>query len=231
MDLSTNNLKPIRYRPNTSFAIPISVKPESSSRIISELDTRSRQPIVIPTITEPLSLPTYQDIEAVYLEHGIRIRVSPTRTNQPSGGRKSASKLRQHSAFVSRNPTRTSSVLHYTVANLNEPHDSRPFSALQQTSSNDFEQNHTHNVSYAQSSQINEEIHHEENYLSPSIVDSEHSNLITPEKLPLTNNTTSSATLFDDDPDLAYMSTLLRKQNGDAFRGKIEKKRKKGMIN
>jgi hypothetical protein len=43
----------------------------------------------------------------------------------------------------------------------------------------------------------------------------------------LTNNTTSSATLFDDDPDLAYMSTLLRKQNGDAFRGKIEKKKKR----
>ena len=223
MDLSTNDLKPTRYRPNTSFAVSTSHNFESPSRIISASDTRFRQSAVTPTVIQPVKIPTYQDIEAVYLEHGIRIRVSPTRPSQPSAGRKSASNLQRHSAFASRNPTRTSSVLHYTVANLNEPHDARPFSALQQTSSDEFEQDHTHNVSYAQSSQANEETHQHENYLSPSLVISEHSNSFTPEKLPLTNNTASSTSMFDNDPDLAYMSVLLRKQNGDTFRGNIEK--------
>ena len=228
MDISTNVFKPTKYRPNTSFSITTSQNFQSSSRIASASDVRSRQSLVIPTVTQPVTLPTYEDIEAVYLGHGIRIRVTPVQTNQPSGREKSPLKLQRHSAFVTRNPTRTSSVLHYNVANLNEPHHARPFSALHQTSSNDFEQNQTHNVSYAQPSQVNEEIllHPHENYFSPSIVLSEHSNPTTPEKASLANNATSSATLFDNDPDLAYMSTLLRKQNGDAFRGKIKEKKK-----
>jgi hypothetical protein len=232
MDLSINDIKPTRYRRNTAFLISTSHNFESPSRIISASDTRLRQPPVTPTVIQPVKLPTYQDIEAAYLERGIRIRVTPTRPSQSAGGRKSAPNLQRHSAFVSRDPTRTSSVLHYTVANLNEPYDSRPFSALQQTSSDDFEQGHTHNVSYAQSSQVNDETPQHETYLSPSIVVSEHSNSLTPEKVPLTNNTTSSTSMFDNDPDLAYMSMLLRKQNGDAFTGNIEKKKKEnGIIN
>jgi hypothetical protein len=235
MDLSTTDLKPTKYRPNSSFALPISLNTELSPRIIlssdrtQEMNTHSRQQISVPGITQASNLQSYQAIEAAYLEHGIRIRVSPTRTRQPSG-RKSAPSLQRNIGFVSRNPIRTTSVLHYTTDNLDEHHDSRPFSALQQTSSNEFEENHKHNVSYAQSSQVNEETHHHTNYLSPSIVTSEHSNPRTPEKLPLTNNTTSTRELVDNDPDLVYMSTLLRQTSEDVFQGKVEKKKNR-MIN
>lgn len=188
------------------------------------MNARSRQQVVIPIVTQPANLPSYQAIEAAYLEQGIRIRVSPTRSGQQSG-RKSAASLQRHTAFASRNPSRTSSVLHYAPPNLDQQHDCRSFSALQQTSSNDFEQINAHNVSYAQSSQINGETYYSD-YFSASIIASEHSNPCTPpEKVPPANETVSTTALFDNNPDLLYMSALLKKSSGDTFRGKQRKNR------
>jgi hypothetical protein len=232
MDLSRNDLKPTKYRCNTSFAVPTSLNSESSPLIVLSSDQthemnirpRSHQPIIIPTGLSSSNLPSYQAIETTYLKYGIRIRLSPTRTDQQSG-RKSVNSLQQHTVFASRNPIRSSSVLHYTTNNLDQHQDSRSFSALQQSSSNDFEQTHTHNVSYAQSSQINEEIH--DGYLTPSIIASEHLNSMTPpEKIPSAHDLTSTTTLYDNDPDLAYMSSLLKQPSGDSFLGKIKEKKK-----
>lgn len=245
MDLSKNDLKTTKYRSNTTFALPTSLNFESSQIIFplsdrtdemnnrSRSHSRSRQQIVIPiaspppplTTTTATNTPSYQAIEAAYLEQGIRIRLSPTRTTQKSG-KTSVNNLQRHTAFINRNPSRTSSVLHYTTTtNLGQHHDSRPFSALQQTSSNDFDANHAHNVSYAQSPAINEEIH--ENCVSPSIVVSEHSNIDVPvEKLPITNDITSTAALLDNDPDLVYMSSLLKQSSGDSFIGKKREKKR-----
>lgn len=225
MDLSKSDIKSKKCRSNTSFALPTSLDSEpsplvvSSSHQIHEMSVRSRREIVIPTASQPSNLASYQAVEAAYLEHGIRIRLSPTRARQQPG-RKSENSLQRHSAFLSRNPIRTSSVLHYTTTNLDQQHDSRPFSALQQTSSDDFVQEHTHNVSYAQSSQINEETH--DDFLSTSIIASEHSNPMTlPEKLHITTDIISTTTkLFHNDPDFIYMSELLTKSSGDSFRGK-----------
>jgi len=226
MDLSQNNLKPTKFRSNNSFAFPASLNIRSSDQN-HEMITRFHQSPVTPAASQSSNRPSYQAIEAAYLEHGVRIRVSPTRTSQQSE-RKSVNSLQRHTAFISRNPIRTTSVLHYTTTDLDQHHDSRSFSALQQSSSNDFEQTQTHNVSYAQSSQLNEEIH--DDYLSPSIIVSEHSNPITPpEKLPITNNRTSTTptTLYDNDPDLLYMSSLLKKPSGDSFLGKVNEKKEK----
>ncbi|CAF1566346.1 unnamed protein product, partial [Adineta steineri] len=64
--------------------------------------------------------------------------------------RKSASTLHRVKIFINRNPSRSSSVLHYTTT-LQDPYqDSRPFSELQQTSTTDFGETQTHNVSYTQ---------------------------------------------------------------------------------
>lgn len=204
-------------RESSHLNLPLS---DRTHEMNSTTSSRSRQQIIIPTASQS----SYHAIKAAYLERGIRIRLSPTRTNQQSG-RKSVNSLQRHTAFINRNPSRTSSVLHYTTNNHEQHHDSRPFSALHQTSSNDFDPNHTHNVSYAQSSQINEET--QKDCLSPSIIASEHSNLVSPvEKLPITNDITSTRTLFDNDPDLVYMSSLLKQPSGDSFIGKIEKNKK-----
>jgi hypothetical protein len=193
--------------------------------------SRSRQKFFISTASQPSNLPSYPAIETAYLKHGIRICLSPTRTGQQSG-RQSVNSFQRRTPLVNRNRNRSraSSALHYTTNNLDQHQDySRPFSALQQTSSDDFEQTTTHNVSYAQSSQMNEE--KQDDYLSPSIIASEDSNLITPpEKIPTTNDVTSpTPRSFDDDPDFVYMSSLLKKPSGKAFLGKVEKKKEKIM--
>jgi hypothetical protein len=183
------------------------------------MNSRSRPEIVIPIAPPPSNLASYQAIESAYLERGIRIRLSPSRTatSAPQTGRKSANNLQRHTAFTSRNPSRTSSVLQYATTNQDQHHDSRSFSALQQTSSGDFEQTSKHNVSYAHSSQIDEETH--PIYYSPSILVSENSNPTTLEKVPNTHDNLNTPTLYDNDPDLAYMSSLLQKSSGDSFRG------------
>lgn len=197
--------------------------------------------------SHPQILSSYQAIESAYREQGIRIRIA----SQQQTEKKSNDNLRRHSAFCNRNPSRTSSVLHYTTTtttHLNYQPDSRPFSALQQTSSNDFDQNQTHNVSYAQSSQIDEE-NYPTNLLSSSIIESEHSICSPsspplplpsrssscsvrhlPEKLPLTTSnvvSTTTAISQENDPDFAYMCALLSKPSGDSFRGKQKSKKRK----
>ena len=185
------------------------------------MNTHSRQQVSLSNVIQPEHLPKYQAIEAAYLERGIRIRLSPTRAGQTTGRNSTGSNLQRHTAFASRNPSRTSSVLQYASNNPEQPHDSRPFSALQQ-SSDDFEPSHAHNVSYAQSSQINDESFYHD-YVAASIVASEHYNPSPPpppEKIPPTNEIISTtATSFDNDPDFLYMSTLFKKPSGDAFRG------------
>ena len=185
------------------------------------MSSRSRQEIVNPIASQPSNISSYQAIEAAYRERGIRIRLSPTRTATSASHtrRQSATNLQRHTAFSSRNPSRTSSVLQYATTNQDQHHNSRSFSALQQLSSGDFEQTNKHNVSYAQSSQTNEEIH--DIYYAPSLLISEHSTVISPlEILPNTHPNLSTPTLYADDPDLEYMGSLLKKSSGDSFRGK-----------
>jgi hypothetical protein len=215
IDISKNNLKLTKQRPNTSFTFSTFLNTESTNQF-PEMNIPPHQPIIIPTASQPSNLPSYQAIETAYLEHGIRIRLNSTKTSQQFRG-KSANNLQRHSSFINGNPSRTSSVLNY-----------RTFSVLQQTSLSDFAQTHAHNVSFDQLSQKNEEIHN--NHYSPSITNSENLNPITPsEKLLLINDIISTKTLHDNDPDLAYMSSLLKKSSGDSYRGK--EIRKKNIIN
>lgn len=185
------------------------------------MNARSRQQVSLSNVIQPEHLPKYQAIEAAYLERGIRIRLSPTKAGQSSGRKSAGSNLQRHTAFANRNPSRTSSVLQYTSNNLEQQHDSRSFSVLQQ-SSEDFEPSHAHNVSYAQSSQINDESFYHD-YVAASIVASEHSipsPRPPPEKIAPANELISANTAsFHTDPDFLYMSTLFMKPSGDAFRG------------
>ena len=61
--------------------------------------------------SHPQILSSYQAIETAYREQGIRIRLA----SQQQSEKKSNDNLRRHSAFCNRNPSRTSSVLHYTT--------------------------------------------------------------------------------------------------------------------
>ncbi|CAF0867984.1 unnamed protein product [Rotaria sordida] len=231
MDISNSDIKAIRHRSNTSFAFPTSLNTESSTLTVSPLDyademnNHSREQIVIPTISQPSNISPYQAIEAAYLEHGIRIRLSPTRMT-PSGQqseRKSANSFQRRPAFISRHPSRTSSVLHYSTINQDQYNDSRSFSALQQMSSNDFDQTREHNRSYAQSSQIKEETY--EDYYSSSIKTNEHSNFVnSPEIFSMTNGIASSTRLCDHDSDLMYMSSLMNQPNGESVRETIRRR-------
>lgn len=233
MGLTDNQIRPIKHQSNTSFVLPTSLN-DASSPLIMSFSDRSHQ--ISARSHAQISLPSFQTIENAYREQGIRIRLSPTRTGQQSG-RKSTTNLQRHSAFINRNPSRTSSVLHYTTTtNVHPQPDSRSFSVLQQTSSNDFEHTQTHNVSYAQSSQIDEEVY-PTNYISPSLIESEPSLgapsapplSLSPLKRPLTipdavSTTTTATTLYDNDPDFAYMSSLFQQASGDSCRGRRKRK-------
>jgi hypothetical protein len=223
MDLSRSEFKPSKHRSNTDFALPSSLNIELSSLNLSpsdqsqEMSTRYHPSLVVPVATQVTNTSPYHAIEAACLEHGIRVRLSPTKVGtagQQQSGRKSVNSLQRHTAFINRNPSRTSSVLHYATTNQDQNDDSRSFSALQQISSNDFHQSHVHNVSYDQSIPVNEDDY------ALSIIASEHSNPITPpDKLPIASPRRPLTKLFPDDPDLAYMSSLLKKPSGDTFRG------------
>ena len=119
---------------------------DTNTHLSQQTSTR-RKPHVPPS-SQTTHVSTYQAIEAAYLEHGIRIHLNPSTaaavSNQLSTenltGRKSVSSIQRHKAFANRIPSRSSSALHYST-NLQDPNqDSRPFSALQQTSTVDFEQ-------------------------------------------------------------------------------------------
>ncbi|CAF0849351.1 unnamed protein product [Rotaria sp. Silwood1] len=231
MDISNSDIKAFRHRSNTLFAFPTSLHTESSTLTVSPLDHAnemncySREQTIIPTTSQPSNISPYQAIEAAYLEHGIRIRLSPSRTAAPGqqSERKSANSFQRHSAFINRHPSRTSSVLHYSTTNQDHCNDSRSFSALQQISSNDFEQTHEYNVSYAQSSQIQEETH--EDYYSSLMKTNEHCNPAnSPELISMKNGIISSTTICNNDPDLIYMTSLMNQPSGECVRETIRRR-------
>ncbi|CAF4392264.1 unnamed protein product, partial [Rotaria magnacalcarata] len=81
----------------------------------------------------------------------------------------------------------------------------------------DFEQTNDHIKSYAQSSQITEEIN--DDYCSSVIKVNESSNSMgSPEIFSTIDGITSSTTLYNSDPDLVYMSSLLQKPSGESMR-------------
>jgi hypothetical protein len=251
MDLSNSEFKPAKQRSNNTFALPTSLNHELSYLNITPSDqspeiysrqcqqTSTRRNFLIPPPSQATHTSSYQAIEAAYREHGIRIQLSSTtaaavsqqkiQSTENLTGRKSANSLQRHKAFVDRNASRSSSALHYSTIKTDLNQDSRPFSALQQTSTNDFEQTNTYNVSYVQpiESQVTLKSSEQLNthFCSSSIVANEHSNPVTPPShLAITNGTVSTTTLIDNDPDLAYMSTLLQTTSGDSFRGKPNEK-------
>jgi hypothetical protein len=241
MDLSNSEYKPLKHRTNNTFALPTSLNNDMSSLSIypsnptNEINTNhpqqtsTRRLFHRPVLSQATPITPYQAIEAAYLEHGIRIHLNPTtaaavtqqqsQTIDISSRGKSASSIQRHKAFANRIPSRSSSALHYSNPVPDSDQQSRPFSALQHASTTDFDQTNTHNVSYTQKIENQRQLN--DNYCSSSIVASEHSDhVILPPQIAITNGTTSSATLIDNDPDLAYMSSLLQTTNGNSFRGK-----------
>ncbi|CAF3455030.1 unnamed protein product [Rotaria socialis] len=252
MDLSNNEIKPFKHRTNTSFALPTSLNNDLSSLSMSvsdrlhDMEVQPSQQTLInqrlnnPAPSQATLTPSYHALEAAYLEHGIRIHLNPTtaatvsqqqsQTNMNTSDRKSASTLHRVKIFINRNPSRSSSALHYPTV-VTEPYqDTRPFSALQQTSMTDFEGTDTNNVSGTHKNENQQNSHNQEqlnfNYCASSLLVSEHSqNLISATKV-IDNNDASSAatTVLDNDPDIAYMTSLLKTTTGDSYRDTIRRR-------
>ena len=242
MDLSNNESKPARFRSNNSFVLPTSLSNDLSSLHMTpsdsndELDsTHLQQTSANPmfahsTASQPIAhhSSAYQAIEAAYREHGIRIHLNPTTATAIGQQHSSASdylngskppiSLQRPRVFIHRTPSRSSSALHYTDAAPDHKQDSRPFSALQQTSNHDFEQYRRDDLSCGAVIDLSQlparpNVEHS----STSILASERSNLLTP---PTNVGITTIVTKpIENDPDLAYMSRLLKTTNGDSFRG------------
>jgi len=240
MDLSNSESKPLKHRSNTTFVLPTSLTNDVSSLAISPSDpnlennlTHSQQTVLsnrrlinglAPGQSMPLS--SYQAIEAVYREHGIRIHLDPataanvsqqqqTTSTENLTGRKSSSSIQRARPFVYRTPSRSSSALNYSTVAREINDDSRPFSALQQTSTVEFVQA-TANDNTNASSQINNP------YSTSSILTNERSeHSVLPLQLTNTDETTTVSSLIQNAPDLAYMSSLLQTTNGDLFRGQF----------
>jgi len=245
MDLSNSEFKPSKHRTNNAFALPTSLNNELSSLHLSscnhnhEMNTNlSEQVLPLSTTSQPTHGSTYQAIEAAYLEHGIRIHLNSstaaavtqqqTLTTENLTGGRSTNSIQRHKAFVNRYPSRSSSALHYPTSVHDTNQDSRPFSVLQQTSTLDFEPTNMHNVSYSQPIESQNQLQLPQqlnnNYCSSSYLTSEQSDHLTlPTQLAITNEITSTGTLVNNDPDLAYMSSLLQTTTGDLFRGKLMK--------
>jgi hypothetical protein len=247
MDLSTNGFKTLKHRTNNTFALPTSLDTELSSLTVTPYDrtpelysnhqqTSKHRTFRLSSPSQPTNVSTYQAIEAAYLEHGIRIHLNSTTgsivTQQPnfitenSNERKFENNIHRHKAFINRNPSRSSSALHYSTVIHDKNQDSRPFSALQQSSTSDFEQNNTHRNSHTQPIEIQNRLQlsqpSKNNYSLSSIITSEQSDpMILPTQLAITNDTPLTTTLINNDPDLEYMSSLLQTTNGDSFRGKL----------
>jgi hypothetical protein len=242
MDLSNSEFKPAKHRTNNTFALPTSLNSDLSSLNISPSNETPeltinysqqflpRRPYPLASPSQTTHVSTYQAIEAAYLEHGIRIHLNSTTaaavtqqtnlTTENLTEKKSTNNIHRQKAFVNRNPSRSSSALHYSTTINDTNQNSRPFSALQQTSTVDFDQktpNHNSSTQPTDSQnqfQITQPLTN--NYCSSSIVASErydHTQLAIP------NDITSTGTLVNNDPDLAYMSSLLQTTNGDSFRG------------
>ncbi|CAF3441269.1 unnamed protein product [Rotaria socialis] len=232
MDISSTELKAIRHRSNNLVALPASLDPEPSILNVSplgyadEMHNYSSEHAFVPALPQPSNPSPYQTIEAAYLEHGIRIRLSPTRITTTAGQpseRRTTHNFQRRTAFTSRNPYRTSSVLQYATSKQDQYSESRSFSALQQISSNDFEQTNDHIKSYAQSSQITEEIN--DDYCSSLMKANESANSMdSPEIFSTTDGITSSTTLYNNDPDLVYMTSLMQKPSGESMRETIRRR-------
>lgn len=166
-------------------------------------------------VEENQEVSSYQAIEAAYRQRGIRIRLSPGKGSPSQGsaaGRRSALSLRRPSTFSNRNPSRTSSVLNYSSTKPEFEPVERSFSVLQQASSNAFESEHTKSLAFTQSTEISEVptvSGFSENETSPKLVTS----AVTTEKSVIPIN------LSMNDPDLAYMSVLLKTSAGESYRG------------
>lgn len=251
MDLSNSEFKPPKHRTNNSFALPtsltisVNMSPCTQTPDINTnhpQQTLSRRTIRLSSPSQSPHISAYQAIEAAYLEHGIRIHLNSTtaaavtqQQNLPTEnltGKKSITGILRHKAFVNRNPSRPSSALIYATNGNDTNEDSRPFSALHHTSTVNFEQKNTPNASNTQSIESQNQLQSSEqtnnNGCASSIVGSERSDHIrssTP-LVPITNDASSITTLIDNDPDLAYMSSLLKTTNGDSFRGKLIKRKK-----
>ena len=228
MDISDTDLKLSRHRSNNSFIFPASFNSELSSLTISpseqfdELNTWSRQHIVNPTTSKSSNISPYQAIEAAYLEHGIRVRLSPTKVTASGqeSQRKSASTLQRHKAFVNRQPSRTSSALYYATSHLDQYDDSRSFSVLQETFSTNFEQTPARDELNAHLSETNKELCGKDCYSTSTIVKKPSNSANSSDNLFIINDATSTTTLVDNDPDLVYMSSLLKQPSGESVRGK-----------
>lgn len=240
MDLSNSETKPSKHRSNTSFVFPTSLSSDVSSLVISPAEPSAetntsfpQRAIHRPTPLHPTHLSSYQAIEAAYREHGIRIHLNPSTAANMSqqqilstenlSGRKSVSSIQRSRPFMNRNPSRSSSALNYSAAVQDSNENSRPFSALQPTSIVDFSSTVTHNNSYVQTNDSQNPMQINNNYSTSSIITSEHSQRIPiPTQLAITDGATDTTSSFiQNDPDLAYMSSLLKTTSGDSFRGKL----------
>ena len=243
MDLSNNELKPMRYRSNNSFVLPTSLSNDLSSLHMTPSDSNEeldmnhlQQTSVNPMFTPPIVSPpnanqssAYQAIEAAYLEHGIRIHLNPATastmtqqqpsTTDPVNGNKPPMNPQRPRVFIHRNPSRSSSALLYTNAVPDDNRDSRPFSALHQTSNHQFEQYRSDDVSYRPMVDLSQlPAQSTVDYSSTSMLASEHSNVVSPTaNLGMHTIVTRSV---ENDADLDYMTRLLKTANGDSFRGK-----------
>ena len=178
--------------------------------------------------------PNYRALEAAYLERGIRIQMDAstaaalnqqqTSTTDRSHGNKSTNLLQRPRAFVHRNPSRSSSALQYQVILPDPNEDGRPFSALQPGLRHDFERNPPPDEdAYANGVDLSQLTGQQlrSDYSTHSILIGEQMTPVTPpEQIRIPVNGCKS---IDDDPDLVYMSKLLKTTNGDSFRGRTNR--------
>lgn len=244
MDISNNEVKPSKYRTNNSFALPTSLGNEISSQNLSpsnqtpdlninpsHVNPTGRRSFAYPTPSQPTRASSYQAIEAAYLEHGIRIHLNPSAvgvvSQQPNPSsenlnpRKVVNGIQRHKAFINRIPSRASSAFDFPPTVHDMQQDSRPFSALQQTSTEDFNQTTSNNHAYIPTNGTSHALQLANPFCSSTILASEQADhiLFHNNQLAITNGTTSTETLVNNDPDLAYMSSLLQTASGDSFRG------------
>ncbi|CAF0787615.1 unnamed protein product [Adineta ricciae] len=215
MDIINTDLRSIHHRSNTSFALPTSLERDISYPHLTSYDqmhdmsSHSFQDPDLLTESQSSNLSSYKAIQQAYLQHGIRIRFSPRKIVSATHSkceRPLTSSARPHTASARQNSAKP------MITKQNQDHETESYDSPQQGSSNDFEQNHVNNIS-------EEEIL--EDCYSTSFITSQHFHSSTPsEKTHFTNtNTPTTATLLDDDdPDMLYMSSLLKIASVESFR-------------
>lgn len=244
MDISNNDFKPSKYRTNNSFVLPTSLGNEMVPQNLSPSNQTpdltlnpshvhpiGRRSFAYPTPSQPTRASSYQAIEAAYLEHGIRIHLNPgavamvsqqpNSSNENVNPRKVTNGIHRHKAFVNRMPSRASSAFEFPPSVHDIQQDSRPFSALQQTSTEDFDQTNSNHHALMPTNGTSHALQLSNPFCSSTILTSEQADHISlpNNQLAITNGTISTETLVNNDPDLAYMSSLLQTTSGDSFRG------------